>query len=68
MAKVGRKLAIWLYMGIKRAGRSKKLLRNILSLAESDNKRIATGFYRKKQGYGKKIKLHQNSKVYWSYS
>lgn len=34
-------------MGSKIVGKSKKLLRNILFMAKSDNKKIATGFYDK---------------------
>lgn len=48
MAKVREKLAIWLYMSIKIACRTKKLLKNTLSLAKSNNKRIGTSFYGKK--------------------
>lgn len=35
-------------MGIKIAGKSKKLLRNTLSLTKLDDKRIVTDFYSKK--------------------
>ena len=37
------------------ASGDKKQLKNILSLAKKDDKRITTGFYCKKQGCGKEI-------------
>lgn len=42
-------------MDTKIASRSKKLLRDILSLVKSDNRRMATSFYIKKQKRGGKI-------------
>lgn len=40
---------------------NKKLLKDTLSLAKSDNRGIATDFYNKKWGYNKKIGLGPNS-------
>lgn len=48
-------------MSIKIAGRSKKLLRNILSLVKSDDKRITVSFYGKRREYGEEMRSYSNS-------
>lgn len=55
MANIRGKLAIWPFIGTKMAGGNKRPLKNTLSLVESDDKGIATGFYSKTQVHGKKI-------------
>lgn len=44
-------------MNIRITGKNIKLSRNTLFLAKSDNRKTATSFYNKKQGYDKKIGL-----------
>lgn len=44
MAKIGEKLVTYQCMGTRMANESKKLLKDILSLASLDDREIATGF------------------------
>lgn len=46
---------------MKIAYKSKKFLKNILSLAGLDNKRTVIGFYNKKQERGRRIGFCSNS-------
>lgn len=48
MVKVGEMLAIWPCIDIRMANGIKKLDRDILFLAKSDNREIVTGFYSKR--------------------
>lgn len=50
IAKFGWKLTMWLYISIKMANQDKKLLRNTLSLAKLDDKRILVDFYHENKG------------------
>ena len=61
MTKVEEKLATYLFIGIRILDKSKKLLKNTLFLAKSNNRGITTGFYDKRQSYSKKIRLYSNS-------
>lgn len=50
------------------ASRSKKLLKDIFSLAEWDNRGIATGFYSKRERYRRRMGLGPISKKHLSHS
>lgn len=52
---------MWPCIGTKIVSRSKKLLRDILSLARSDKRGIATGFYDKRWGRSRRMGLGPNS-------
>lgn len=52
---------MWSDMNTKIVDKSKNVLKNTLSIAESDHRGIATSFFSKKQEHGREIGFGLNS-------